>query len=123
MRTELSGGRYFSLMPPSASWPSGMTSRIITIRIGAANAIGRFITTLTSRPQKPFSTSARVLVFWVFSASHSRYTRIGFQLRKNGTRSSVRTPSASTLRPRIENAAGSTVTDRIAASMTDAMIA
>ena len=28
-RTELSGGRYFSLMPPSDSWPSGMISRIM----------------------------------------------------------------------------------------------
>ena len=41
--------------------------------------------------------------------SHPRCTRIGFQLRKNGTRSSVRTPSASTLGPRMANAAASTV--------------
>ena len=56
-------------MPPSASCPSGMISRIMTITIGAANAMGRFITRLTSLPQKPFSTSARVLVFCVLSAS------------------------------------------------------
>ena len=67
-RTELSGGRYFSLMPPSASAPSGMISRIITMTMGTANAAGRFITRLTSLPQNPFSTSARVLVFCVFSA-------------------------------------------------------
>ena len=36
--------------------------------MGTANAMGRFITRLTSLPQKPFSTSSRVLVFWVFSA-------------------------------------------------------
>ena len=100
-----------------------MISRIITITMGTANAAGRFITRLTSLPQKPFSTSARVLVFCVFSASQVRYTRIGFQLRKNGTRSSVRTPSASTLGPRMASAAASTVIDRIAASMTEAMIA
>ena len=74
-------------------------------------------------PQKPFSTSARVLVFCILSASQVRYTRIGFQFRKNGIFSSVRTPSASTLGPRIASAAASTVMDRIAANMTEAMIA
>ncbi len=68
-RTELFGGRYFSLMPPSDSWPSGMISAIMNNKIGAANRSGRFITRLTSLPQKPFSTSSRVLVFWVLSAS------------------------------------------------------
>ena len=91
--------------------------------MGAANAIGRFITRLTSLPQKPFSTSSRVLVFCVLSASQFSHQFVGFQLRKNGTRSSVRTPSASTLGPRMASAAGSTVIDRIAASMTDAMMA
>ena len=100
-----------------------MTSRIITITIGAANATGRFITRLTSLPQKPFSTSSRVLVFWVFSARKVMIVRENFQLRRNGTRSRVRTPSASTLGPRMASAAASTVIDRIAASMTEAMIA
>ena len=122
-RTELSGGRYFSLMPPRDSCPSGITSRTIKIRIGAAKAIGRFITTLTSRPQKPFSTSSRVLVFCNRSASQFSHQFIGFQLRKNGTRSNVRTPSASTLRPRMPRVAANTVIDRIDASMTEAMIA
>ena len=122
-RTELSGGRYFSLMPPRASWPSGMISRIITMTMGAAKAMGRFITRLTSLPQKPFSTSSRVLVFWVFSANQSMIWRENAQLRRNGTCSSVRTPSASTLGPRMASAPASTVIDRIAESMTEAMIA
>ncbi len=50
--------------------------------MGAANAIGRFITRLTSLPQKPFSTSARVLVFWVFSASQFSHHTVG--LRTSG---------------------------------------
>ena len=91
--------------------------------MGAANAIGRFITRLTSLPQKPFSTSSRVLVFCVLSASQFSHQFIGFQLRKNGTRSSVRTPNASTLVPRIASVAGSTVIDRIAESMTVAIMA
>ncbi len=110
-------------MPPSASCPSGMISTIMPMMIGTANAAGRFITRLTNLPQKPFSTSCRVLVFWVFSASQFSHQFVGFQLRKNGTRSSVRTPSASTLGPRMASAAASTVIDRIAASMTEAMIA
>ena len=91
--------------------------------IGTANAAGRFITRLTSLPQKPFSTSARVLVFCVFSARQVMIVLDSFQLRRNGTRSSVRTPNASTLWPRMASAAASTVIDRIAASMTEAMIA
>ncbi len=110
-------------MPPSASFPSGMISRIMNARIGAANRMGRFITRLTSLPQKPCSTSSRVLVFWVFSANHSMMARDTDQLRRNGTRSSVRTPSASTLGPRMLRTAASTVIDRIAESMTEAMIA
>ena len=100
-----------------------MISRIITTRMGAAKAIGRFITMLTSLPQKPCSTSARVLVFCVRSPSQVSQAFIGFQLRKNGTRSSVRTPSASTLGPRMASAAASTVIERMAANMTEAMIA
>lgn len=101
----------------------GSTSSVITMRIGAANAIGRFITTLTSRPQKPCSTSSRVLVFCVFSANQSMIRREKGQLARNGTRSSVRTPSASTLAPKMPRVAGRTVMDRNAANMTDAMIA
>ena len=122
-RTELSGGRYFSLMPPSASFPSGMISRIISTTIGAANNRGRFITRLTNLPQKPFSTSSRVLVFWVFSANQSMIFRENDQLRRNGTRSRVRTPSASTFGPRMARIAASTVMDSTAANMTEAMIA
>ena len=110
-------------MPPSASFPSGMISRIMNAMIGPANRMGRFITRLTSLPQKPFSTSSRVLVFWVFSANQSMILRENAQLRRNGTRSRVRTPSASTLGPRMARIAASTVIDRIAASMTEAMIA
>ena len=91
--------------------------------MGAAKAIGRFITRLTSLPQKPFSTSSRVLVFCVLSASQFSHQFIGPQLRKNGTRSRVRTPNASTLVPRIASVAGSTVIDRIAESMTVAIMA
>ncbi len=123
MRTELSGGRYFSLIPPSASWPSGMTSSVITTRIGVAKAMGRFITMLTSLPQKPRSTSSRVLVFWVFSANQSMIFRENGQLARNGTFSNVVTPSASTLGPRMASTAGSTVIDRNAASSTEAMMA
>src|SRR6478735_7679768 len=122
-RTPLSGGRYFSLMPPRASWPSGMISRIITMMIGAAKAMGRFITRLTSLPQKPFSTSSRVLVFWVFSANQSMIRRENVQLRRNGIRSSVRTPSASMLGPTMARAPASTVTDSSADNTTVAMIA
>ena len=39
-RTELSGGRYFSLMPPSANCPSGMISTIITIDDGRGEGDG-----------------------------------------------------------------------------------
>ena len=91
--------------------------------MGAANSRGRFITRLTNLPQKPLSTSSRVLVFWVFSASQSMIFRETGQLRRNGTRSRVRTPSASTFGPRTARMAASTVIDRIAASMTEAMIA
>ncbi len=110
-------------MPPSASFPSGMINTIMKTMIGAANRIGRFITRLTSLPQKPFSTSSRVLVFWVFSANQSMIARDTVQLRRNGTRSRVRTPSASTFGPRMPRMAASTVIDRIAESMTEAMIA
>ena len=123
MRTELSGGRYFSLRPPSASWPIGMTSSVMMTRIGAAKAIGRFITWLTSLPQKPFSTSSRVMVFWVFSMNQSMILRENGQLARNGTRSRVRTPRASTFGPRMASTAGSTVMDRNAASSTEAMMA
>ena len=122
-RTELSGGRYFSLMPPSESFPSGTISRIMITTIGAANSTGRFITWLTSRPQKPLSTSSRVLVFCVLSAIHSMTRRETDQLRRNGTRSRVLTPSASTLGPRIPRIAASTLTESTAESMTEAMIA
>ena len=72
MRTELFGGRYFSLMPPKERLCSGMTSAIIPITIGMAKISGRFITTLTSLPQNPASTSSRVLVFCSRSASQFR---------------------------------------------------
>ena len=100
-----------------------MIIAIMITMIGAANMMGRFITRLTSLPQKPFSTSSRVLVFCVFSANQSMILRENGQLRRNGTRSSVLTPSASTLGPRMARLAASTVIDRIAASMTEAMIA
>ncbi len=122
-RTELFGGRYFSLMPPSDRWPSGMISRIMKTRIGPANRTGRFITWLTSLPQKPLSTSSRVLVFWVFSANQSMILRENVQFRRNGTRSRVRTPRASTFGPRMARMAASTVIDRMAAIITEAMIA
>ncbi len=121
IRTGLFGGRYFSLIPPSARLPSGVISKTMMTMIGTANTSGRFITRLASLPQKPFSTSSRVLVFCVFSASHSMMAREKPQLRRNGTRSRVRTPNASTLGPRIASTAGSTVTDRIAASMIEDM--
>ncbi len=105
------------------SEPIGSTSSVITTRIGVAKATGRFITTLTSRPQKPCSTSSRVLVFWVFSANQSMIFRENGQFARNGTFSSVVTPSASTRGPRMASTAGSTVIDRNAASMTEAMIA
>ena len=49
----------------------------------------------------------------------------GSDLMESGSANftSQRTPSASTLEPRMARAAGSTVIDRIAASITDAMIA
>ena len=90
----MSGGKYFSLMPPSASCPSGMTSTIIAITIGAAKATGRFITTLTSLPQKPRSTSARVLLFCVFSASQFSHQTIG--VRARGTYRASATPATTT---------------------------
>ena len=117
------GGRYFSLMPPSESWPSGMISAIMNSRIGTANSNGRFITRLTNLPQKPDSTSSRVMVFWVLSASQSMIRRDSGQLRRNGTRSSVRIPRASTFGPRMARIAASTVIDRIADSITEEMIA
>ena len=100
-----------------------MISTIMKTTIGAANMMGRFITWLTSLPQKPFSTSSRVLVFWVLSANQSMILRENDQLARNGTRSRVRTPRASTLGPRMARLAASTVIDRIAASMTEAMMA
>ncbi|CAM4438845.1 hypothetical protein MYBA111488_20510 [Mycobacterium basiliense] len=71
-RTALSGGRYFSLMPPSERLNSGMTSKIIPMTMGMANISGRFITKLVRFPQKPASTSSRVLVFCRRSASQFR---------------------------------------------------
>ncbi|VAZ58217.1 hypothetical protein LAUMK7_00627 [Mycobacterium kansasii] len=71
-RTELLGGRYFSLMPPSDRLNNGMTSKIIPRTIGMAKTSGRRITQLTSLPQKPASTSSRVLVFCSRSASQFR---------------------------------------------------
>ncbi len=93
----------------------------MTMTIGAANRTGRFITTLTSLPQKPFSTSSRVWVFCVRSTNQSMILRMNWVLRRNGIRYSVRTPSASTLRPRMLSTAGSTVIDRIADNITDAI--
>ena len=122
-RTGLSGGRYFSLMPPSARFPSGMIITTKSTTIGAANKMGRFITRLTNLPQNPLSTSSRVLVFWVLSATHSMMFRDTDQLRRNGTLSRVRTPSASTFGPRMARMAASTVIDNTAASMTEAMMA
>ena len=81
-------------MPPSANCPSGMTSTIMAIAMGAAKATGRFITTLTSLPQKPFSTSARVLVFCVFSASQFSHHTIG--VRASGTYRASTTPATTT---------------------------
>lgn len=55
----------------------------MTITMGRANRPGRFMTLLTRVPQKPFSTSSRVFVFWVFSVrkfSHQTVIR-----RTNGT--------------------------------------
>ena len=100
-----------------------MIIAIMMTMIGAANMMGRFITRLTSLPQKPFSTSSRVLVFWVLSATQSMIFRENDQLARNGTRRSVRTPRASTLGPRMARMAARTVIDRIAAIMTEAMIA
>ena len=91
--------------------------------IGAAKAIGRFITRLTSLPQKPFSTSSRVLVFCTRAPSQCSHQLVGFQLRKNGTRRNVYTPRESTFGPSSARKAGSTVIDRIAASMTEAIMA
>ncbi|CKT48896.1 Uncharacterised protein [Mycobacterium tuberculosis] len=54
-RTELVGGKYFSLIPPNDSLPTGIISKI-----------------LTSLPQKPASTSSRVLVRCRRSASQFR---------------------------------------------------
>ena len=62
--------------------------------MGAANATGRFITTLTSLPQKPFSTSARVLVFCVFSASQFSHHTIG--ARATGTARARASPAMTT---------------------------
>ena len=92
-------------------------------RIGPANRTGRFITRLTSLPQNPLSTSSRVLVFWVRSANQSMILRETDQLRRNGTRSRVRTPRASTLGPRMARMAASTVIERMAAIITEAMMA
>ncbi|CFE40051.1 Uncharacterised protein [Mycobacterium tuberculosis] len=71
-RTELVGGKYFSLIPPNDSLPTGIISKIMMMTIGAANSTGRFITRLTSLPQKPASTSSRVLVRCRRSASQFR---------------------------------------------------
>ncbi|CNJ28678.1 Uncharacterised protein [Mycobacterium tuberculosis] len=68
----MSGGRYFSLMAPNDRLPNGMTSRIMPTAMGMANSSGRFITRVTSLPQKPASTSSRVLVFCSRSASQLR---------------------------------------------------
>ncbi|PQM46107.1 hypothetical protein C1Y40_03728 [Mycobacterium talmoniae] len=122
-RAELSGGRYFSLMPPNDSFPNGMISRIIAITIGMANANGRFITTLTSLPQNSPSTSSRVLVFWVFSANQPMMRLDSPQFRRNGTRYRVRTPSESTWRPSTPRMAGSSVIDSNAANPTAAKMA
>ena len=67
---------------------------IITMTIGSANAPGRFITRLTSTPQKPFSTSARVLVFCVFSASQFSHQTIG--PRMSGTARAMASPAMTT---------------------------
>ena len=91
--------------------------------IGVANAIGRFIARLASLPQKPFSTSARVLVFCTRAPSQCSHQLVGFQLRKNGTRRNEYTPKESTWRPRIARQAGRMVIDRIADNMTEAIMA
>ena len=49
-----------------------MISAIIPMTIGMAKISGRFITTLTSLPQNPASTSSRVFVFCSRSASQFR---------------------------------------------------
>ena len=66
----------------------------MTIAMGAANATGRFITTLTSLPQKPFSTSARVLVFCVFSANQFSHQTIGARI--TGTARAMASPAMTT---------------------------
>jgi hypothetical protein len=110
-------------MPPSDRFPSGTINQIITTMITAANTIGRFITRSTSLPQKPLSTSARVLVFCTRAPSQCSHQLVGFQLRKNGTRRNEYTPKSSTWRPNRPRQAGSTVIDRIADNITDAIIA
>src|SRR6202022_659385 len=110
-------------MPPRDILPSGTISQIMTMTIGAANTIGRFITRLTSLPQKPFSTSSRVWFFCTRAPSQCSHQLVGFQLRKNGTRRKEYTPRESTWRPSSPRQAGSTVIDRIADNVTEAIMA
>ena len=122
-RTALSGGRYFSLMPPNDSLPTGRISASMIRMMGTANSTGRFITRLTSLPQKPFSISSRVFVRCRRSASQFRNAAETLQFRRNGTRNRVRTPSASTCLPSTPRHAGNKVIDRMADSITDAIVA
>ncbi len=55
--------------------------------------------------------------------NQSMILRENGQFARNGTRSRVRTPRASTLVPRMPSTAGSTLIDSNAASSTDAMTA
>ena len=83
-------------------------------------AAGRFITRLTSLPQNP----ARLLRgSWSSAGGRpaSSATRDGFQFARNGTRNRVAHAQRVDLVAQDASTAASTVIDRIAASMTEAM--